>query len=205
MAFSVFMLLIAENIPATSEMVPLIGIYLTITMSMASISIILTVFILQLHYANEFSYEVPRYAYNSMMKLGRHIGCMNKIKSFEECYKLNEEKLESAETPSNSNSRANDVKSNDKEQSTDEFNFCLTSCFCHCCFNFSNRISSKSAIQQLPEPADCHRQSFRERDNQARVNRANHLKKEKDVSFTLSDESNFLIPESGQLNSIIKM
>lgn len=61
LAFSVFMLLIAENMPATSEFVPLIGIYLTVTMGMTSLSIILTVFVLQLHHVGPHQRGVPRW------------------------------------------------------------------------------------------------------------------------------------------------
>ncbi|XP_050402295.1 neuronal acetylcholine receptor subunit alpha-7 isoform X2 [Patella vulgata] len=43
LAFSVFMLLIAENMPATSSFVPLIGIYLTTIMALTSMSVILAV------------------------------------------------------------------------------------------------------------------------------------------------------------------
>ncbi|ESP05438.1 hypothetical protein LOTGIDRAFT_152289 [Lottia gigantea] len=43
LAFSVFMLLIAENMPATSSFVPLIGIYLTVIMSLTSLSVIMAV------------------------------------------------------------------------------------------------------------------------------------------------------------------
>ncbi|KAL8562674.1 hypothetical protein ACOMHN_011245 [Nucella lapillus] len=43
LAFSVFMLLIAENMPATSSFVPLIGIYLTSVMALTSMSVILAV------------------------------------------------------------------------------------------------------------------------------------------------------------------
>ncbi|XP_033750129.1 neuronal acetylcholine receptor subunit alpha-9-like [Pecten maximus] len=43
LAFSVFMLLIAENMPATSSFVPLIGIYLTTVMALTSMSVILAV------------------------------------------------------------------------------------------------------------------------------------------------------------------
>jgi len=45
------MLLIAESMPATSEMVPLIEIYLTIVMALTSLSIVLTVYVLQLHHS----------------------------------------------------------------------------------------------------------------------------------------------------------
>lgn len=63
LAFSVFMLLIAENIPATSEMVPLIGVYLTVIMSLTSLSIILTVVVLNLHHAGPISPKVPEKLY----------------------------------------------------------------------------------------------------------------------------------------------
>nr|QQY02603.1 nicotinic acetylcholine receptor alpha subunit-3 [Cryptocotyle lingua] len=59
LAFSVFMLLIAENMPATSEFVPLIGIYLTVTMAMTSLSIVLTVGVLHIHHTNANHSTVP--------------------------------------------------------------------------------------------------------------------------------------------------
>ncbi|CAF4554926.1 unnamed protein product, partial [Rotaria magnacalcarata] len=44
-AFSVFMLMVAEKVPATSDTVPIIGIYLTIVMSLTSISVIMAVIV----------------------------------------------------------------------------------------------------------------------------------------------------------------
>ncbi|KAF5399440.1 Neurotransmitter-gated ion-channel transmembrane region [Paragonimus heterotremus] len=61
LAFSVFMLLIAEKMPATSEFVPLIGIYLTVTMAMTSLSIILTVGVLHIHHRNANHAPVPEW------------------------------------------------------------------------------------------------------------------------------------------------
>jgi hypothetical protein len=63
------MLLIAESMPATSEMVPLIEIYLTIVMALTSLSIVLTVYVLQLHHSgpvvipipHSFKYSLVRY------------------------------------------------------------------------------------------------------------------------------------------------
>ncbi|KAI3381378.1 hypothetical protein SNEBB_005175 [Seison nebaliae] len=49
LAFSVFMLLIAESMPSTSEFVPLIGIYLTFVMTMTSASVVMAVFIINIH------------------------------------------------------------------------------------------------------------------------------------------------------------
>jgi hypothetical protein len=59
LAFSVFMLLIAESMPATSEMVPLIEIYLTIVMALTSLSIVLTVYVLQLHHSGPVVIPIP--------------------------------------------------------------------------------------------------------------------------------------------------
>lgn len=50
LAFSVFMLLIAENMPPTSEYIPLIGVYLTIIMAMSALSVIFSVFVLNFHH-----------------------------------------------------------------------------------------------------------------------------------------------------------
>jgi hypothetical protein len=84
LAFSVFMLLIAENIPATSEMVPLIGVYLTVTMSLTSMSIVLTVFVLQLHHATQFAPSVPRNVYRVFTRsVAVWVGMRNVVRRFE--------------------------------------------------------------------------------------------------------------------------
>ncbi|XP_074650100.1 neuronal acetylcholine receptor subunit alpha-10-like [Tubulanus polymorphus] len=61
LAFSVFMLAVAENLPETSEFVPLISIYLTIVMSMTSVSVIMTVFVLNLHHRGPNKTTVPQW------------------------------------------------------------------------------------------------------------------------------------------------
>ncbi|KAI3378197.1 hypothetical protein SNEBB_004666 [Seison nebaliae] len=61
LAFSVFMLAIAENMPETSEYVPLISVYLTVVMAMTSISVVMTVWVLNLHHhsPNETNAKAP--------------------------------------------------------------------------------------------------------------------------------------------------
>ncbi|XP_055874412.1 neuronal acetylcholine receptor subunit alpha-10-like isoform X3 [Biomphalaria glabrata] len=76
LAFSVFMLLIAESMPATSEFVPLIGIYLTVTMGMTSLSIILTVFVLQLHHVGPHKRRVPRWLKSLVFGFFARVVCM---------------------------------------------------------------------------------------------------------------------------------
>ncbi|XP_064619930.1 neuronal acetylcholine receptor subunit alpha-10-like isoform X2 [Lineus longissimus] len=78
LAFSVFMLLIAESMPATSEFVPLIGIYLTTTMAMTSLSIVLTVFVLQLHHVGPHERPVPEWVKFIMFKIVARLLFMRK-------------------------------------------------------------------------------------------------------------------------------
>ncbi|CAL8129179.1 unnamed protein product [Orchesella dallaii] len=59
LAFSVFMLAISEALPETSESIPLIGIYLTVVMAITSISVIVTVVVLNLHYLGPRVRPVP--------------------------------------------------------------------------------------------------------------------------------------------------
>ena len=90
------MLLIAENIPATSEMVPLIGIYLTVTMGLTSMSIILTVFVLQLHYAGHYSPRMSRGVYDFMTRKIAYYICMSStVEQYESHMRRNMERFES--------------------------------------------------------------------------------------------------------------
>ncbi|XP_052281504.1 acetylcholine receptor subunit alpha-type acr-16-like [Dreissena polymorpha] len=62
LAFSVFMLLVAENMPPTSEYVPLIGVYLTIIMGMSALSVVFSVFVLNFHHKTSIKNPPPRWA-----------------------------------------------------------------------------------------------------------------------------------------------
>jgi hypothetical protein len=73
------MLLIAESMPATSEMVPLIEIYLTIVMALTSMSIVLTVYVLQLHHSGPVVIPVPHSFKYSLVRWIAPIIGMKKI------------------------------------------------------------------------------------------------------------------------------
>ena len=83
LAFSVFMLLIAESMPATSEMVPLIEIYLTIVMALTSLSIALTVYVLQLHHSGPVVIPIP---HSFKYSLVRHIAPLIGMKKIVQLY-----------------------------------------------------------------------------------------------------------------------
>ncbi|KAK7475152.1 hypothetical protein BaRGS_00033553 [Batillaria attramentaria] len=61
LAFSMFMLLIAEEVPATSEAVPLIGVYLCVVMTMTSLSVIMAVVVTNLYHRGRKMRAAPRW------------------------------------------------------------------------------------------------------------------------------------------------
>ncbi|XP_052792341.1 neuronal acetylcholine receptor subunit alpha-10-like [Mya arenaria] len=78
LAFSVFMLLVAENMPATSSFVPLIGIYLTTVMSMTSLSVILAVLSSNINHRGQKEIAVPRWLISLLCFLSK-IMCMDML------------------------------------------------------------------------------------------------------------------------------
>lgn len=75
LAFSVFMLLIAENMPPTSEYIPLIGIYLTVIMSMSGLSVVFSVFVLNIHHRGSLAKCPPKYI-KTFAKIMAKVLCM---------------------------------------------------------------------------------------------------------------------------------
>ncbi|ESP05434.1 hypothetical protein LOTGIDRAFT_52481, partial [Lottia gigantea] len=74
LSYSVFMLLVAESMPPTSESVPLIEVYLTLSMAMSSVSVIMTVMVMKLHHSPPNVQEVPSWVrYFILGFLGRII------------------------------------------------------------------------------------------------------------------------------------
>ena len=58
---SFFFLLVAENMPATSEAVPLVGMYYTVTMIEVSCAFFMTCWVLRFHHRNPTEGEVPKW------------------------------------------------------------------------------------------------------------------------------------------------
>ncbi|KAK0051337.1 nicotinic acetylcholine receptor subunit type D [Biomphalaria pfeifferi] len=71
LAFSVFMLLIAENMPATSNFVPLIGMYLTTVMGITSVSVMLAVLISNISHGGQYEKPVPKLLRGLTIVLGK--------------------------------------------------------------------------------------------------------------------------------------
>ncbi|KAL4227937.1 hypothetical protein ACF0H5_013376 [Mactra antiquata] len=78
LAFSVFMLLIAENMPPTSEYIPLIGVYLTIIMAMSALSVVFSVCVLNFHH-KRIGTKPPPYWLKAIATIASHVTC-GKIK-----------------------------------------------------------------------------------------------------------------------------
>lgn len=59
LSLMVFLLLVAETVPPTSDAVPLIGIYFCCIMIMCSLSVMFTVIVLNFHYRGPETYRMP--------------------------------------------------------------------------------------------------------------------------------------------------
>nr|XP_008013898.2 neuronal acetylcholine receptor subunit alpha-3 isoform X3 [Chlorocebus sabaeus] len=66
---SVFLLVITETIPSTSLVIPLIGEYLLFTMIFVTLSIVITVFVLNVHYRTPTTHTMPSWVKTVFLNL----------------------------------------------------------------------------------------------------------------------------------------
>uniref|UniRef100_A0A8C2B6G3 Cholinergic receptor, nicotinic, alpha 2b (neuronal) n=1 Tax=Cyprinus carpio TaxID=7962 RepID=A0A8C2B6G3_CYPCA len=69
LSLTVFLLLITEIIPSTSLVIPLIGEYLLFTMIFVTLSIIITVFVLNVHHRSPSTHKMPRWVHSVFLDL----------------------------------------------------------------------------------------------------------------------------------------
>ncbi|XP_072839922.2 neuronal acetylcholine receptor subunit alpha-7 isoform X1 [Pogona vitticeps] len=70
LSLTVFMLLVAEVMPATSDSIPLIGQYFATTMGMVALSVVATVFVLQYHHHDPDGGCMPRWVQVVVLQWG---------------------------------------------------------------------------------------------------------------------------------------
>ncbi|XP_042295528.1 neuronal acetylcholine receptor subunit alpha-7-like isoform X1 [Sceloporus undulatus] len=70
LSLTVFMLLVAEVMPATSDSIPLIGQYFATTMGMVALSVVATVFVLQYHHHDPDGGCMPRWVQVVVLRWG---------------------------------------------------------------------------------------------------------------------------------------
>ncbi|XP_068177578.1 neuronal acetylcholine receptor subunit alpha-3-like [Antennarius striatus] len=69
LSLTVFLLVITETIPSTSLVIPLIGEYLLFTMIFVTLSIVITVFVLNVHYRTPVTHAMPRWVRSVFLQL----------------------------------------------------------------------------------------------------------------------------------------
>ncbi|XP_038602714.1 neuronal acetylcholine receptor subunit alpha-6 [Tachyglossus aculeatus] len=69
LSLTVFLLVITETIPSTSLVIPLVGEYLLFTMIFVTLSIVITVFVLNIHYRTPTTHTMPQWVRTVFLKL----------------------------------------------------------------------------------------------------------------------------------------
>lgn len=69
LSLTVFLLLITEIIPSTSLVIPLIGEYLLFTMIFVTLSIVITVFVLNVHHRSPSTHKMPQWVHSVFLDL----------------------------------------------------------------------------------------------------------------------------------------
>ncbi|NXN08600.1 ACHA6 protein, partial [Indicator maculatus] len=69
LSLTVFLLVITETIPSTSLVIPLVGEYLLFTMIFVTLSIVITVFVLNIHYRTPTTHTMPKWVKSIFLRL----------------------------------------------------------------------------------------------------------------------------------------
>ncbi|XP_033029679.1 neuronal acetylcholine receptor subunit alpha-6 [Lacerta agilis] len=69
LSLTVFLLVITETIPSTSLVIPLVGEYLLFTMIFVTLSIVVTVFVLNIHYRTPMTHTMPKWVKTVFLRL----------------------------------------------------------------------------------------------------------------------------------------
>ncbi|KAM9622960.1 neuronal acetylcholine receptor subunit alpha-6 isoform 1-T1 [Trichechus inunguis] len=78
LSLTVFLLVITETIPSTSLVIPLVGEYLLFTMIFVTLSIVVTVFVLNIHYRTPTTHTMPKWVKTVFLQLLPHILMMRR-------------------------------------------------------------------------------------------------------------------------------
>ncbi|XP_004674957.1 PREDICTED: neuronal acetylcholine receptor subunit alpha-3 isoform X1 [Condylura cristata] len=85
LSLTVFLLVITETIPSTSFVIPLIGEYLLFTMIFVTLSIVITVFVLNVHYRTPTTHTMPMWVKTVFLSLLPRVMFMTRPANNEGC------------------------------------------------------------------------------------------------------------------------
>ncbi|KAK2843514.1 hypothetical protein Q7C36_011729 [Tachysurus vachellii] len=92
LSLTVFLLLITEIIPSTSLVIPLIGEYLLFTMIFVTLSIVITVFVLNVHHRSPSTHKMPRWVQSVFLGFIPHILFMKRPEPGQTCRQQQEKR-----------------------------------------------------------------------------------------------------------------
>uniref|UniRef100_A0A803YEZ6 Cholinergic receptor nicotinic alpha 6 subunit n=1 Tax=Meleagris gallopavo TaxID=9103 RepID=A0A803YEZ6_MELGA len=99
LSLTVFLLVITETIPSTSLVIPLVGEYLLFTMIFVTLSIVITVFVLNIHYRTPTTHTMPKWVKTVFLSLLPKVLLMQRPLEQEKKNISKETKKGSAKTP----------------------------------------------------------------------------------------------------------
>ncbi|NWW54854.1 ACHA6 protein, partial [Pedionomus torquatus] len=117
LSLTVFLLVITETIPSTSLVIPLVGEYLLFTMIFVTLSIVITVFVLNIHYRTPTTHTMPKWVKTVFLSLLPEVLLMQRPLELQKKNTSRKYKKESADTSGKSkHSRCKGTKLQKEQQ-----------------------------------------------------------------------------------------
>ncbi|XP_014813581.1 PREDICTED: neuronal acetylcholine receptor subunit alpha-6 isoform X1 [Calidris pugnax] len=116
LSLTVFLLVITETIPSTSLVIPLVGEYLLFTMIFVTLSIVITVFVLNIHYRTPTTHTMPKWVKTVFLSLLPKVLLMQRPLELQKKNNSRKYKKESADTSGKSKHSKHKVTKLQKDQ-----------------------------------------------------------------------------------------
>ncbi|NXM33970.1 ACHA6 protein, partial [Oxyruncus cristatus] len=111
LSLTVFLLVITETIPSTSLVIPLVGEYLLFTMIFVTLSIVITVFVLNIHYRTPTTHTMPKWVKTVFLNLLPKVLLMQRpLEQQKKSYSKKPERVSDSKSGKSKHSKHKDTK-----------------------------------------------------------------------------------------------